>query len=239
MIVYDAQRRPYELGVGIGQGGEATVYRMVGQQDRLAKIYEPEPRPNYAGKLNWMVNHPPENPTQQLAHASLAWPGGLLFDSRWRLKGYWMPYIQRTVPLLEVFNPRRRVTVLPQFDRRYLLRTARNLAAAFSALHSSGYVAGDLNESNVLVTPTALVTLIDTDSFQVPEDRDGNLVIHPCPVGKPDYTPPELQGKSLIGCAAQTGSRCLWPGRVDFSTADGRQPSFQGAMACGRRSAAA
>ena len=79
-----------------------------------------------------------------------------------------MPYIQRTVSLLEVFNPRRRVTVLPQFDRRYLLRTARNLAAAISALHSSGYVAGDLNESNILVTPTALVTLIDTDSFQVP-----------------------------------------------------------------------
>ena len=34
------------------------------------------------------------------------------------------------------------------------------LAAALSALHHSGYVAGDLNESNVLVTPAALVTLI-------------------------------------------------------------------------------
>jgi hypothetical protein len=108
-----------------------------------------------------------------------------------------MPYIQHAVPLLEVFNPRRRAEVLPQFDRRYLLRTAHNLAAALAALHRSGYVAGDLNESNVLVTPAALVTLIDTDSFQVREERGGKQIIHPCPVGKPEYTPPELQGKPL------------------------------------------
>src|SRR5574338_1097912 len=99
--------------------------------------------------------------------------------------------------LLEVFNPRRRAEVLPQFNRRYLLRTAHNLSAAFAALHRSGYVAGDLNESNVLVTPAALVTLIDTDSFQVREDYAGKQVVHPCPVGKPEYTPPELQGKLL------------------------------------------
>jgi hypothetical protein len=197
MIVYDAQRRPVELGESVGHGGEATVYRMIGQTERLAKIYEPAPRPNYSGKLGWMVTYPPDNPTERLNHASLAWPGGLLYDSRRQLKGYWMPYIQRAIPILDVFIPRRRVEILPQFDRRYLLRTARNLAAALSALHSSGYVAGDLNESNVLVTPTALVTLIDTDSFQVREERMGSLVMHPCPVGKPEYTPPELQGQQL------------------------------------------
>ncbi|RPJ52464.1 MAG: hypothetical protein EHM21_00090, partial [Chloroflexi bacterium] len=197
MIVYDAQRQPVELSESVGQGGEATVYRVAGQATRLAKIYQTAPRPNYAGKLAWMVRFPPENPTSWLEHASLAWPGGLLFDAKSNLKGYWMPYIQRAVSILEVFNPRRRAAVLPQFDRRYLLRTARNLAAALSALHKSGYVAGDLNESNILVTQTALITLIDTDSFQVSEDREGSLVVHPCPVGKPEYTAPELQGKSL------------------------------------------
>ncbi len=197
MIFYDGQGRRIELGEVVGKGGEATVYRVVSQTSQLAKIYEPEPRPNYAGKLGWMVQHTPENPTEHLAHASLAWPDGLLFDSRRRLKGYSMPYIQQTAPLLEVFNPRRRARLLPQFNRRYLTRTARNLAAALSALHRSGYVAGDLNESNVLVTPTALVTLIDTDSFQVREEKNGIPIVHSCPVGKPEYTPPELQGKSL------------------------------------------
>jgi hypothetical protein len=197
MIVHDANRKAIRLGESVGRGGEATVYQIAGLPGQLAKIYEPEPRLGYAGKLAWMVGHPPENPTGKLNHPSLAWPEGLLFDARRKLIGYQMPHIQHAVPLLDVFNPRRRADILPQFDRRYLLRTAHNLAAALGALHRSGYVAGDLNESNVLVTPAAMVTLIDTDSFQVREERGGKHTVHPCPVGKPEYTPPELQGKSL------------------------------------------
>lgn len=203
MSLRDAQGRSIQLGQEIGRGGEAVVYTVANQSDLLAKIYEPEPRPNYPKKLAWMVGHPPHNPTSGLSHASLAWPDGLIFDSKGNLKGYTMPFIRRAVPVLDVFNPRRRAEVLPQFDRRYLHRTARNLAAALSALHTSGYVAGDLNESNVLVTPTALVTLIDTDSFQVTEDYGSRTVIHPCPVGKPEYTPPELQGKNLSNVARE------------------------------------
>lgn len=197
MIVYTEQGRAVELGETIGHGGEAAVYRLDGQPGWLAKIYEPEPRPNYLAKLSWMIDHPPENPTGSLNHPSLAWPEGLFYDGKGRLKGYRMPYIDYALALLEVFNPRRRAEALPQFDRRYLHRTARNLAAALSALHHSGYVAGDVNESNVLVTPQALVTLIDTDSFQVREERSKTVVLYPCPVGKPEYTPPELQGKIL------------------------------------------
>jgi WD40 repeat protein len=54
-------------------------------------------------------------------------------------------------------------------------------------------VIGDVNESNVLVAEDAIVTLVDTDSFQV---NDGTTVYR-CTVGKPEYTPPELQGVSF------------------------------------------
>jgi serine/threonine protein kinase len=197
MTIYDQEGNPISIGTVVGRGGEAVVYRVIGRPAWLAKIYEPAPRPNYAAKLAWMLDHPPANPTHVLNHPSLAWPAGLLYGQGNRLAGYLMPYIQEAVPVLVVFNPRRRVETLAQFDRRYLHRAARNLATAAEALHTSGYVVGDLNESNVLVTPSALVTLIDTDSFQVQESRGGQVVTYACPVAKPEYTPPELQGKSL------------------------------------------
>ncbi|HEY3345903.1 MAG TPA: hypothetical protein VGJ97_13295 [Anaerolineaceae bacterium] len=197
MNVFDDQGCPVLLGEGIGRGGEATVYRVNSDPGQITKIYERAPRPDYPAKLAWMVAHPPINPTQALMHPSLAWPDGLLYDAHTHLVGYQMPYIRAAVPILDVFNPRRRAAILPRFDRRYLHRAARNLCAAVGTLHTHGYVAGDLNESNILVTPSALVTLIDTDSFQVEEARDGQAVMHFCPVGKPEYLPPELLGKPL------------------------------------------
>lgn len=191
------QGKPVYLGEQAGKGGEATIYRVRGQAELVAKIYDRGPRPEYPAKLLWMLNHHPENPTRDLNHASLAWPQDLLFDNQRRLAGYTMPFIQGAVPVLKILNPRLRAAVLPQFDLRYLHRVARNLAAAMSAVHRCDYVIGDLNESNVLVTPSALVTIIDTDSFQVTEEQRGRKVIHTCPVGKLDYTPPELQGKSF------------------------------------------
>jgi hypothetical protein len=99
------------------------------------------------------------------------------------------------LPLSEVYNPRARRRQLPLFNYRYLVRTARNLCAAVQAVHQAGYVIGDLNESNVLVSDRALVTLVDADSFQVRDPETG--VVYRSLVGKPEYTPPELQGCSF------------------------------------------
>ncbi len=197
MEVFDVHGNPVLLGENAGHGGEAAVYRVPGRPHLLAKIYTPAPRPGYDRKLAWMVAHPPANPAHSQNHHSLAWPVGLLYYADRRLAGYLMPYIQVAVPILEVFNPKRRAAILPRFDRRYLHRVARNLAAALGALHREGYVVGDLNESNTMVTPRAQVTLIDTDSFQVEERRNGKITLYPCPVAKYEYTPPELQGQPV------------------------------------------
>jgi DNA-binding helix-hairpin-helix protein with protein kinase domain len=96
---------------------------------------------------------------------------------------------------MDFYNPGTRRQHCPLFNYQYLLRTARNLAAAFAALHASNYCVGDVNESNILVSDTALVSLVDTDSFQV-SDPVQNLVYR-CAVGKPEFTPPELQNKTF------------------------------------------
>lgn len=195
--LYDSQQHPLRLGKRIGGGGEADIYLVDGEPTRVAKCYKPGPRRGYNRKLAWMIAHPPDDPTRASGHISIAWPTDLLYSRKGRLVGYLMPYIKNTVSVLKVYNPRERARTLPAFNWRYLHRTARNLAAAIHTLHRHDYVVGDLNESNVLVTPTALVTLIDTDSFQVIEQQSPQLIVYPCPVGKPEYTPPELQGVSF------------------------------------------
>jgi DNA-binding helix-hairpin-helix protein with protein kinase domain len=203
MIVYDAQRQALTLGDEVGRGGEAAVYKVEGRPAALVKLYHRAAREGYDLKLAWMQANPPADPSPVPNHASIAWPRALLYDVAGALVGYEMVHVHNAVPLLLVFNPRSRARVLPAFNRKYLHRTARNLAAALGALHASSYVVGDLNESNVMVTPSALVTLIDTDSFQVVRRVGAKPVLHACPVGKLEYTPPELQGKTFAEAPRQ------------------------------------
>ncbi|GAX35845.1 tetratricopeptide repeat protein [Nodularia sp. NIES-3585] len=182
------------LSVSLGRGGEACIYAVPDCGDLVAKVYH-KPTVAHAHKLQAMLANPPENPTANLGHISIAWPQDLLWatDPSKGIIGFLMPRIRGMRPIIDFYNPRTRREHCPLFNYQYLLRTARNLAAAFAALHNSGYCVGDVNESNILVSDTALVTLVDTDSFQV-SDPDQKIVYR-CAVGKPEFTPPELQNK--------------------------------------------
>ncbi len=109
--------------------------------------------------------------------------------------GFLMPWVRGMSPIIDFYHPKSRRRRHPLFNYHYLLRTAGNLAACVAALHTRGYVIGDLNESNILVEETALVTLVDTDSFQVPDKA--NNQVYRCRVGKPEFTPPELHSVSF------------------------------------------
>jgi len=190
------KREILNLSVSLGRGGEACIYAVPSDDNLVAKVYH-QPTNAHAAKLGAMLAHPPENPTVGLGHTSIAWPQYLLLaaDGSDRIVGFLMPRIQGMRPIIDFYNPRTRRQHCPLFNYQYLLRTARNLAAAFGALHTSNYCIGDVNESNILVSNTALVTLVDTDSFQV-RDPDQNI-IYRCAVGKPEFTPPELQNKTF------------------------------------------
>ena len=179
----------------INSGGEARIYTVDSDPSLVAKIYR-RAKPQTSSKLLTMVQNPPPDPTAAQGHASIAWPVDLLLSAAdGTVAGYLMPYVVGAHPILDLYSPGERLEVCPLFSYQYLFRTAQNLAAVVHALHVRDYVIGDINESNILVLDTALVTVVDTDSFQVP-DLDGGTVFH-CPVGKPEFTPPELQGKPL------------------------------------------
>ncbi|MBV9387331.1 MAG: tetratricopeptide repeat protein [Chroococcidiopsidaceae cyanobacterium CP_BM_ER_R8_30] len=185
-----------DLSSVVGQGGEARIYAVPNDESLVAKVYH-KPQEAYAHKLMAMVANPPDNPMASQGKVSIAWPTDLLLtvDGNECIVGFLMPYVKGMHSVLEFYNPKTRRQKCPFFSYRYLHRTARNLAAAVGALHARGYCIGDMNESNILVSDTALVTLVDTDSFQVRELSSGE--VYRCPVGKPEFTPPELQGKNF------------------------------------------
>lgn len=182
--------RRVRLGNPLGQGGEGRVLRVQGSHE-VAKVYWPIKRtPELQRKLGVMVSRRPNDPMRASGHLSFAWPSDLLLDGA-QFVGFLMPCLdtRRYRPLHMVYRP----TDYPAgIDWRLLVQTARNLASAIDALHQEGYVAGDLNESNVLAATDTVVTVVDCDSMQVPDPKRGR--IYRCTVGKPDYTAPELRG---------------------------------------------
>jgi len=177
----------------LGVGGEARIQAVPQAPQLVAKLYR-QPTIERAQKLQVMLANPPEDPMAAQGHCSIAWPVDRLLslDGTWRVVGFLMPRVGDVRPVIDFYNPKSRRQTCPLFNYLYLHRAARNVAAGVRALHVRGYVIGDVNESNILVAETALATLVDTDSFQVATEG-GQL--YRCPVGKPEFTPPELQGK--------------------------------------------
>lgn len=175
----------------IGAGGEAEVWEVAERSGLAFKCYRVPTTPERAAKLAVMLAHPPEG-TAAGGHVAIAWPVEVVGTA-----GFLMPRIDTTssVPLFQVYNPASRRQVAPAFTWRYLLRTARNVAAIVDRLHRAGYVVGDLNESNLLVSPRALVTLVDCDSMQVRDPSTGML--HRSAVAKVEFTAPELHRRDL------------------------------------------
>ncbi len=177
-------------GPPLGRGGEAAIFAVPELPNRAAKIYH-RPTPEHADKLAAMLAAPPLDPGASFGHVSIAWPVKRLLSTTdaARVVGYLMPRLHHVRLVQEFYNPKARALTCPLFHYGYLLRTARNLAISVRALHECGYVIGDVSAANLLVSTQALVTLVDTDSFQVPAATR----IYRCRVGTPEYTPPELQ----------------------------------------------
>lgn len=186
----DGRALDFDGAVPFGVGGEAAVFA-VPTTAWAAKAYH-QYVPSRGDKLRVMISNPPDDPTAHQGHVSIAWPQDLLLDAQGRVLGYVMPLVKGMRRMIDFYHPGTRRKECPLFHYYYLVVTARNLATAVRALHRRGYVMGDVNESNILVADTAMVTLVDTDSFQVKEPGSGR--VHHCIVGSPLFTPREMQG---------------------------------------------
>ena len=185
----DVEGREAGLGRCLGQGGEGAVYAVPMWPRSVAKIYARRPDEQTARKLEAMV----QLGTPELASFA-AWPQGLLLDPRTRgAVGFLMPRVDAHREIHALYGPTARKAAFPDASWAFLVRVARNLAAAFDTVHRHGHVIGDVNQGNVVVSRKATVRLIDCDSFQV--THLGHT--YPCRVGVPLFTPPELQHQRL------------------------------------------
>ncbi len=193
MIILDPSGKDVPLGQKLGGGGEAEIFEVSDQPRVVAKIYR-KPTRFHESKLQAMIASLPIDPTLHLGHATICWPTSLLYNQSGTCAGFLMPRVDTSthVPALKIYNPKDRQGVSLNITWKYIIRTAGNIASAVEAIHLQHHVIGDFNESNILVANNALVTLVDCDSMQVHDPLKG--VIYRCLVGKPDFTPPELQG---------------------------------------------
>ena len=181
------------LGEEIANSGEAKVWR-TNQNGYLAKIYHSS-TPERVQKLAVMIANPPTEPNSHLHHVSFAWPKSALKNGQGDCVGFLMPEIKDGKELIDVYNPQRRKQLKLEIDWRFLHTTALNIVSIIEALHAAGYVLGDIKPQNILVNNRALPSIIDTDSFQVINPKNGK--VYHCLVGSEGYTPPELIGKDF------------------------------------------
>ncbi len=177
----------------LASSGEGDVW-VTSNPQQLAKIYH-SPTEQRQEKLKVMLKYPPQDPNRHRHCLSFAWPQSLVLDRQGKVIGFLMPRIEGAKELIEIYNPSRRRKQKLQINWYFLHIAAHNIASVIQSLHEAGYILGDIKPQNILINNQAIPAIIDTDSFQVKNPRNGQ--IYRCLVGSDGFTPPELLGKDF------------------------------------------
>ncbi|WP_024550023.1 helix-hairpin-helix domain-containing protein [Siccibacter turicensis] len=183
-----ANGRALTLDKRVGKGGEGEVFSVSNLPGYAVKRYLNALAAEREPKIRALV-------ASQLADSvpTVAFPCQVVENKQGKFVGFLMRLVDKHKEIHELQTPTSRQKHFPKADYRFIVRVALNVARVMAQLHAQGCVVGDINQRGILVSPEATVVLIDADSFQVNAGGRDWL----CAVGVPEYTPPELQGKTL------------------------------------------
>jgi len=196
-------QKTYTLGTRLGGGGEGDVYEVDGYPNLVAKVYKDEKfngAPGTAGtrqymreKIETMLDQPVKSRDGGILY--VAWPEDILLDTQGKFVGYTMPRVNSKYHIYHASRERERKMLFPNYTWRTAVVIAYNLTVAVKMVHDTGAVIGDLNPNNIMLDKSGCITLIDTDSFNITNQKTGK--VYKCSVGVPEMLAPELQGKDL------------------------------------------
>lgn len=181
-IVYTNKGKGITLVEELKTGGEGTVYKINTDNSLVAKIYlKGKLTKRKEAKISTLIS-------KNIKIDGVCLPTDLVYNTAGEAVGYIMLYV-KGIPLdLSVFRGERGFKRhFGTWTRNDLIDICITIVTTIQKLHKKGVLIGDINGSNILVETPTKVNFVDTDSFQV----EG----FPCPVGKEDYTAPEIQGK--------------------------------------------
>lgn len=174
------------------EGAEGYVRDVVGHSELVVKQFK-TPTPALETKLELMMSKVPAM-RDTAGNVFLTWPLAKVVDPKRKFLGYAMPKISHAYKLAVLMSRfQREQEKLDLVQVSHLVGIARNLAVVVQRIHEVGYVIGDFNDENVLVRSGSVVSVIDTDSFQVLDPA--NRTIYRCTKDRDGYRAPERVGK--------------------------------------------
>lgn len=174
------------------EGAEGFVRDVVGRSELVVKHFK-TPSATVERKLELMMARVPTL-KDDAGNVFLTWPLAKVIDHKSQFLGYAMPKISQGYKLAVMMSRfQREQEKLHSIQVPHLVGIARNLAVVVQRIHEAGYVIGDFNDENVLVRTGSVVSVIDTDSFQV-VDR-ASQTIYRCTKDRDGYRAPERVGK--------------------------------------------
>lgn len=140
----------------IARGGEGAIYEI--DSHTVAKIYHDGIDPLNQAKFDFL---------KKLDKKLFIAPQELLFDSKSKVLGFTMEYLDNTYyPMSNLFT--KSFCASHNVDKRVKLKAIENLIKALDYAHKMKVIIGDLNCFNIMVNNAGDIKLIDTDSYQVP-----------------------------------------------------------------------